>query len=715
MPKIQKLRIHPAIGIARVGNSEEYYIAPETSAGLPTSGQSVTGGLPIKPDTESTTITSKDLRDAQGRLKRQAARFRIVLYEENNSQFEKYPLRTVTGTGAGTEIKIGSPFNGRTVTDIVWTVHLANKKAICWRLEPLGKNGVAGLPAYANGNHPALRNANFGVPPQSHGQPPDSKKRLQHLVIDAGPRAIRAKQSVAFDKFTAASWGNPQTKDLIETLPNYPKSFPATESVNSISSNPTDISSTGSTPITTLGDMTTDTSGRLLVMGGYGRACGFDAQGQADPNAQLNEDVDNDNWFDDTSDGPVSAFLVLDDGTTHAVDSDAWVVSTDPAYAPQIRNVVTVWDEVFTTWVEQLGLVPSLYSANNVTKTERYDPNYTPRLPDEIYPILHAAALQRWNTNLPWNTPNGYMNGSHNFDSLNKDPSFTFSVLRNPSAPDSLADNSLMPLALGDNQVPFLALTTLQYFLMSQWAVGVYYKAPHRPLGVGEALDKVALENCLGGRFGPGIDLTFIVRDPLLYKDHWQDPSIGPFRINARSLKYDQAVKDAPFLTEGYMPANSARREIEPGDLSKFMAIPWHTDYNSCATHSPDPNPNQDPNFYWSWPAQRPVAVYTYHDVKNVQQPGYPPTVLPDYQHYSVRGLGTTTEDPSKVGRYQRRQSILVNWDRIGFVIQGPAIDKYDPEKCNPEWYVEVESRFEKDESNLVYPFPNQQISPPPK
>lgn len=52
-------RVHPAINIARVGNSDEYYIAPETMAGLPIPGVDppATGGLPIKPDTESETIT----------------------------------------------------------------------------------------------------------------------------------------------------------------------------------------------------------------------------------------------------------------------------------------------------------------------------------------------------------------------------------------------------------------------------------------------------------------------------------------------------------------------------------------------------------------------------------------------------------------------------------------------------------------------------------
>src|ERR1700735_931041 len=76
-------RIHPAVGIARVGNSEEYYLGPETAAGLPLPGQPnnpARGGLPIKPGTDATTITSKDLRDGNGGFKRQAARFRIFRY-----------------------------------------------------------------------------------------------------------------------------------------------------------------------------------------------------------------------------------------------------------------------------------------------------------------------------------------------------------------------------------------------------------------------------------------------------------------------------------------------------------------------------------------------------------------------------------------------------------------------------------------------------------
>src|SRR5204863_2580106 len=75
-------RIHPTINLARVGTSDDYYLSPETSAGLPTPGAGETvGGLPIKTGTEEEPITSDDLRDEDGHLRRQAARYRIFAYD----------------------------------------------------------------------------------------------------------------------------------------------------------------------------------------------------------------------------------------------------------------------------------------------------------------------------------------------------------------------------------------------------------------------------------------------------------------------------------------------------------------------------------------------------------------------------------------------------------------------------------------------------------
>ena len=49
-----------------------------------------------------------------------------------------------------------------------------------------------------------------------------------------------------------------------------------------------------------------------LVLGGYGKACAW--KQTATSYYQLASNVDNDGWFDDTSDGPVSAVVVLDGG-----------------------------------------------------------------------------------------------------------------------------------------------------------------------------------------------------------------------------------------------------------------------------------------------------------------------------------------------------------------------------------------------------------------
>lgn len=99
-------------------------------AGLPIPGVDApaTGGLPIKPDTESETITSSDLRDEYGAFKRQAARFKIYQYTAQAK--ETYP------NGGGTEISIGSKVDGKQVKDIIWTVTSPTRKrtAGCWRI-----------------------------------------------------------------------------------------------------------------------------------------------------------------------------------------------------------------------------------------------------------------------------------------------------------------------------------------------------------------------------------------------------------------------------------------------------------------------------------------------------------------------------------------------------------------------------------------------------
>src|SRR5437764_13495055 len=80
-------KIHPAVGVARVGNSDDFFVGPERLGERP----NPPGGF----------------KDAQCRVKRQAARFRIFAHHDDNS------VEEITSAKA----------------DITWTVHLANKKA----------------------------------------------------------------------------------------------------------------------------------------------------------------------------------------------------------------------------------------------------------------------------------------------------------------------------------------------------------------------------------------------------------------------------------------------------------------------------------------------------------------------------------------------------------------------------------------------------------
>src|SRR5215475_3814943 len=93
--RIVRAAIHPAIGIARVGNSpDQYYLGPE-----------IPGGLPIAP---------QGYKDTSGAMKRQAARFRVFGLDADGRV-----VRELTADDA----------------TIVWTVHLANQKASWYQFE----------------------------------------------------------------------------------------------------------------------------------------------------------------------------------------------------------------------------------------------------------------------------------------------------------------------------------------------------------------------------------------------------------------------------------------------------------------------------------------------------------------------------------------------------------------------------------------------------
>ncbi|WJG09973.1 LodA/GoxA family CTQ-dependent oxidase [Aliiglaciecola sp. LCG003] len=672
-------RIHPTINFSRVGTSSDYYIAPETASGeLLDQESGLFGGLPIKRDTEDTPITDKDFRDTNENVLRQAARFKIFVYD---SEQTTYPSED-----PGKEIQIGDSVGGKIIKDIVWTVHVANKKNNNYKITSVvdGKITEEGIIAYENGGTPPIRNPSFGADL-------NASDRRKKLVIDPGPRTITSSTSssvtVKFDKDTARTYAD--NSGQIMAVKNYPVSFPA---MHFDTNTHPDLG-----PIDTLGELQIEkNTGRLVVTGGYGRTFSFkDAQGKS---PSLVDAIDNDGWFDDVSDGPVNAVILFNDGSSAEVVG-GWVVCTDPAYAPQTRNVVSTWDDMFFAWVEQLNLIPQMFDGN-------YKTDYQASFYSDVLPVFHGAFLQRWNTNLPNKGVKG-----HNWvasikpsdDPSQKIPNF-LDLIRDPNAPEDDNERTKMPLSLGDATKSFLSVTPTQYFLMTQWYAGKSTASP-RALGEGENLDKVVLENCLGGRYSPGIDLTFIVRDVNLYKQNWQG-QVGPFRVNQQVLNYASADSTQPFLQEGYVPLRTDG--AEPGDLSKFMSQPWHTDYNSCAVHTPDPNPSANNTLYWSWPAQRPVQVHpaelcSYNQSEQTWSLGG--------QLFSIRGDKqgdanlTHTNLPKNEGKYQKYIDFMPNWHKTGFIIQGVQIaDKFGG-NYGSDKFLEVASLY-KSQGNIVQPWP---------
>jgi L-lysine epsilon oxidase-like protein len=439
MANITSIKIHPAIGIARLGNSStEYFIGPEK----PGYAKVPKGGY----------------KDAHGNIKRQAARFRLFGYDARGRL-----VKEITKKDAS----------------IVWSVHLANKKA-AW-------NQFDGL----NPNAP-LRNA--------------SVTDRNSLIIDPGSRSLNGpNQAAQFDT----------GRFLGTTVP--------------------------------LGEMRTDSQGRLLVLGGFG-------QSASPVNAPLTTYANNDGWHDDVSDGPVSARIKLKGSNQTIQAVGAWVICSVPKFAPRIHSITTLYDVLLQVAVDKLMLQPPK------------KPSFT----HDIYPILQRAINMKWVsgmvTNADAHTTLGAVIPPPGSPSAR---TAIFERLRNPSdgsggdMPMVHSDNYPAP----DNQ----PLTKIQYSVMQKWKEGNFINDWSRSSVVSkhitpEGLDRAGLESCVGGPFYPGIEAGWLLRDTYTYSE--------PFRLDATNLK--------------------------PGDVTKQMAVPWQADFNDC---------EQDGELAW-WPAQRPDDVF---------------------------------------------------------------------------------------------------------
>lgn len=286
-----------------------------------------------------------------------------------------------------------------------------------------------------------------------------------------------------------------------------------------------------------LGEIRTDDEGRLLVFGGFGSS-------GSPSNHALGGFADSDEWHDDVSDGPVTATVTIAGQTFTA--ASAWVIVAPPKFAPPIDNVFRLWDLLFDDFVTAGQLqVPAL-------------PSYV----HDVYPILQGA--------IDIAAVNSAGIGHHGF---------THPVAGSAGLVNRLlaTNSSHMPQLRSTSGAMDLKLTATQIAIMQKWAAGTisndwnsaWGQTPPPDLAITpDALDKSALENCVGGALFPGIEAGAFLHDTTRFLPVVMVNGVPSFRI-------DHAV-------------------VSAGEVTQSMAVPWQSDFLACADYWwPVPRPNQ--------------------------------------------------------------------------------------------------------------------------
>jgi hypothetical protein len=468
-------------------------------------------------------------RDRSGRLKRQAAQFRIYGYDQAGNV-----VAELTADHA----------------DIVWEVHVANKKAAWYDFD-----FALDLPEAASSKS-ARRNASI------------QGKRREELIIDPKARRIsgRDDRSQPFD--TGSFLGSPIY----------------------------------------LGELRTDQQGRLLFLGGKGKSASPLGYG-------LTTFANNPGWHDDTSDGPVRAMVKI--GNRSIPVDPAWVVTAPPNYAPDIVSPQTMYD-VIRDAIGKLML----------PKTTRVS------FRNDILPLLKQCVDTQWvNAGFlamfGWQSPNEFLRpdylrklaaapvGGDPYRELRYEVLLSF---RNPDA--STFEPRQWPPIYGDAFGSFdsppgprvgFAVTRTLYQALEQWASGNfepdYDENEKEPESLDDLpltdqpvnMDRAALHFCMGGPFHPGCEMTWPMRRYSMYQQ--------PFRLRERAGD-DLNLDYGDFLTtETALALDGPLSASGPGDITKWMAVPWQSDTDSCRAGYPNTEFPDDTLIPTFWPSRVPNTI----------------------------------------------------------------------------------------------------------
>jgi hypothetical protein len=310
-----------------------------------------------------------------------------------------------------------------------------------------------------------------------------------------------------------------------------------------------------------LGSARMERDGRLTVVGGFGHSGFFSRNNKPVP---ISDFANNDNWYDDMSDGVVRA-TVTRSGQPTAVAEPAWVIVAPPDFAPEIYNFVTMYDIAVQAAVDRGWLA---------------GPD-KPSFQRDVLPILERAVRYRWVFELAQighapGRPGDFMARLSQLADPAAPQAPRAAIvgrLRNPNQPGGTNEvpGAMPRLHTHDVTTFVLRPTPTQWTILEKWQAGNFVNdlgqtLPSEPAP--DALDRMALQACSGGPFYPGIEAGPIMAGPANY--------MAPFRLDAATLA--------------------------PGQITGGNAVPWQADFLACREE-------MQVQLGW-WPAQRPDKVF---------------------------------------------------------------------------------------------------------
>ncbi|MGB0522671.1 MAG: LodA/GoxA family CTQ-dependent oxidase [Flammeovirgaceae bacterium] len=559
--QISSVAIYPPVGIARIGNSDEYFLASDLPGVAPE---------PRGPD---------EFKDQEGRVKKQVARFRVYAFNKKGEV-----LGELTDAN---DIRID------------WRVHVANIKAAWYQF-----NNALDLEGYA-------------IPAKVRNEDIKGDEARKQLAIRPSPIKISGKNRK----------GKKYHFDDGEFFGKKVK----------------------------LGEVRTDHEGRLLFFGGDGKSASKD-------NKAAVTFANNDGWHDDTCDGIVRATITIDGKQLEA--TPAMVAVTPPDFGPGLYGVVTMNDVVQDLFIREMGYPDPAKDGLNFWQ--------------HIYPILERMTNTQWvnqgffmlfgkNSPSDFTDPALLKKLSDPSKMFKKDRQRVFNWFRDPKSQEYAP--AKVPPFYGDafGEYAAIALTDLpititQYQRLKQWAKGDFdnKKPPKQkafencsPAEQIDALNQAPFEECLGGPFHPGIELTW----PMRVKSMWE----APYRLKVLPEGQDVQLNYGTYLSPAIaLGAQGPVSHSGPGSLTRWLGVPWQTDEASCLS-------GYDPSTYLPlpsfWAARVPNQVLSQDSFLRMADGKVP--IAQRLKHFDfrqdwLRDFGTA---------YQKKINLMIaEWHELGII-----------------------------------------------